>query len=250
MGGTSGQQGKGGGRSKRFVLVADSSQRDAGYTAMLLQNFGYNSAMVRSGEEALEMLGIAVPALVVSELVLPGMNGFDLLERLGRDAGRPAIPVIIQTKFTDLETEDRCRRSGCAGCLNKPVQAEELYRAVQHALEPTPRQNIRIQVLLKASVDGVGSAGDFVTVLSDSGLFLKTLEPRASGSRHMVTFLLEHRIIRAEAQVLYAYGNESETAQEPGMGMKFLVIDPVDRAAVQEYIRERVCPSVRPEGIP
>jgi CheY-like chemotaxis protein len=235
-------------RSKHLVLVVDNSQRDAMYTAMLLQNFGYHSAMMRTGEEALEMMGIAVPALVVTELVLPGMNGLDLFERLDRSAGRPALPVIVQTKFPDLETEDRCRRSGCAACLNKPVQSDELYRAVQQALEPTPRQNIRVPVLLKASVDGIASKNEFVTALSDAGLFVKTFEPHAAGSRHLVTFLLENRIIRADAVVLYAYRYEDDPSREPGMGMKFLNLDPVDRAAVQAYIRRRVQPGVRPEG--
>lgn len=234
-------------RKKRFILVVDNSHRDAGYTGLLLQNLGYNSTMVRSGEEALEFIATAAPALVISELVLPGMNGIDLFERLSQDPSRAAVPVIIQTKLTDLEIEDRCRRAGCAGCLNKPVQAFELYRAVQQALEPTPRQNIRVPVNLKASLEGPSSAAVFVTMLSDNGLFVRTLDPHPAGSKHTVSFLLEDRMIRVDAVVLYAYGYEEGPQKEPGMGMKFLNLSPVDKDVIQNYITEKVHPGITPD---
>lgn len=235
-------------KKKRFILVVDNSHRDASYTGLLLQNLGYNSAMVRTGEEALEFIADTVPSLVVTELVLPGMNGIDLFERITRDPSRAAVPVIIQTRFTDQEVEDRCRRTGCAGCLNKPVQTFELYRAVQLALEPTPRQNIRVPVNLKASLEAMSSEAVFVTMLSDSGLFVRTLDPHPAGSKHTVSFLLENRVIRVDAVVLYAYGFEEGPQKEPGMGMKFLNLSPVDKDVIQNYIREKVHPGITPDG--
>ena len=147
-------------RKKHFVLVVDNNQRDATYMGILLQNLGYNSTVARSGEEALEVISIAAPALVITEMVLPGMNGSDLFDHITRNPAIPSAPVIIATRITDLESEDRCRRVGCAGYLNKPVQAADLYRAVQQALEPTPRQNIRIATSLKASIDGISTGAD------------------------------------------------------------------------------------------
>ena len=232
-------------KKKRFILVVDNSHRDASFTGILLQNLGYNTTTVRSGEEALEFISVAVPALVVSELVLPGMNGTDLLDHILKEDD--SIPVIIQTKLSDVEDEDLCRRAGCAGCLNKPVQPGELYRAVQQALEPTPRLNIRIPTFLNASIEGSSSPGEFVTVLSDAGLFLKTLEPRQVGSNHTVTFLLDKRVIRVDAVVLYAYRFEEHPQKDPGMGMKFLNLLPVDKDWIQNYIREHVTPGITPD---
>jgi len=233
-------------RKKRFVLVVDNNQRDATYLGILLQNLGYNATVARSGEEALEVISIAAPALVITELVLPGMNGSDLFDRITRNPAMPAAPVIIATRITDLESEDRCRRVGCAGCLNKPVQAVDLYRAVQQALEPTPRQNIRVTTSLLASIDGISTGAEFVTVLSDAGLFIRTLEPRPNGTKHTVTFLLDERIIRSDAFVLYAYRFEENPSKEPGMGMKFLNLSPIDKDVIQTYIRENVNPGITP----
>ena len=237
-------------RKKRFVLVVDNNQRDATYLGILLQNLGYNSTVTRSGEEALEVISIAAPALVITELVLPGMNGSDLYDRITRNPAMPSAPVIIATRIPDMESEDRCRRVGCAGYLNKPVQPADLYRAVQQALEPTPRQNIRIATSLKTSIDGRSAGADYITVLSDAGLFVRTLEPRPTGSKHTVTFLLEKRIIRADTVVLYAYRFDENPGKEPGMGMKFLNLSPIDRDLIQSFIREHVNPGIAPHEKP
>lgn len=234
-------------RKKRFVLVVDESSRDAYYTGMLLQNFGYNATNVKSAEEALEYLAIALPSLIVTELVLPGMNGFDFLSKLRRDPEHGSIPVIIQTRLQDLESEDHCQQMGCAVYLRKPVQAEDLYRAVQAVMEDTPRRNIRIPVYLKASIDGAGAGTEFVTALSDTGCFIKTLKPRPVGSRHTLSFVVGKKIIRTEVQVLYVYGFDEGQNKEPGMGLKFLNLGPDEHALIRRFIQETVIPHIRPE---
>jgi CheY-like chemotaxis protein len=233
-------------RNKQYVLVVDSNQRDASYASMLLQNFGYNATMVRTAEEALDFMSLSAPALVVSELVLPAMNGLDLFDRMKREPQLSKIPLIIQTRITHREIEDHCRRSGCAGCLNKPVQHADLYRAVQQALEPTPRQNIRLPVTLTATIDEVSTGNEFITSLSDSGLFLRTLEPHPAGTEHTITFVLGEQVIRADATVLYVYRIDENPLEEPGMGMKFTNLSPLEKDVVQSYITAAIIPGITP----
>jgi hypothetical protein len=61
-------------------------------------------------------------------------------------------------------------------------------------------------------------AAEFVNQLSERGLFVKTLHPRPLGSKHSVAFILKKKIVRVEAQVLYAYGFEEGPSKDPGMG--------------------------------
>jgi len=206
----------------------DNNQRDATYMGILLQNLGYNSTVARSGEEALEVISIAAPPSSSRRWCFRDERQRPVRSH-HEEPAMPSAPVIIATRITDLESEDRCRRVGCAGCLNKPVQAVDLYRAVQQALEPTPRQNIRVTTSLRASIDGLSTGAEFVTVLSDAGFFIRTLEPRPNGTKHTVTFILDERIIRADAVVLYAYRFEENPSKEPGMGMKFLNLSPIER---------------------
>jgi CheY-like chemotaxis protein len=228
-------------------MVVDGNPKDALTTAMILQNFGYSVTTVKSAEEALEFLSIAVPSLIIAEFILPGMNCLVLLDRMRQDPLAAKIPVLVQTSHPDPSGRDRCREAGCANYLSKPVTGEELYRAVQSILERTPRKNVRVSTFLKASVDGSGTGAEFVTVISEQGIFVKTLHPRPPGSTHTVSFILKRRIVKVEAAVLYAYGFGEGPGKDPGMGMEFVNIGPEDRALVQQYIQESFSAGTPPE---
>jgi CheY-like chemotaxis protein len=211
---------------------------------MLLQNFGYTVTSVRSAEEALEFISIAVPALVIMDYILPGMNGRDLLDRIRREPRLALIPVIVQTNFPGIETKDHCEEEGCTLYLRKPVNPENLYRAVQSTIEPTPRRNIRISTYLRVSVDGAGQGADLITVISDSGLFIKTLHPRPAGEKHTVSFMIDRKIIKVEAEVLYTYAFGEGPNNDPGMGMKFTSLLPEDRETIRQFIRQHMKPEL------
>jgi CheY-like chemotaxis protein len=228
---------------KKFVLVVDNSTRDSFQAGMMLQNFGYNVTTVKTAEEALEFISIAVPSLIVMELVLPGMNGVDLLISIRQQPPLMKIPIIVQTTIPDMKVQDRCYEAGCTLYLKKPVNAENLYRAVQESLERTPRKNVRIPTFLKASVDGSGTGAEFVTVMSNMGMFVKTLHPRTKGTNHGVSFILNNKIVKVEATVLYSYGFGEGPSRDPGMGMKFVTISPEDRKLIQGYIQENSDPA-------
>jgi len=230
-------------KKKKFVLVVDSNARDSFQAGMILQNFGYVVTTVKTAEEALEFISIAVPSLIVMELVLPGMHGQDLLARIRKESSLAMMPVIVQTARPDIKVQDRCYEAGCTLYLKKPVDAESLYRAVQEAIEPTPRKTVRIPTFLKASVDGSGPGAEFVTVISNKGMFIKTLHPRPKGTDHSVSFILNKKIIKVAAQVLYSYGFGEGPSKDPGMGMKFVTISAEDLALIQDYIQENIIPT-------
>jgi CheY-like chemotaxis protein len=225
-------------KKKKFIMVVDGNPKDALTTSMILQNFGYSVTTVKSAEEALEFLSIAAPSLVITEFILPGMNGIVLMDRMRRNPVVSKVPVVVQTSHADPSGRDQCLQAGCFLYLRKPVRGEDLYRAVQSIVERTPRKNVRVSTYLKASVEGTGTGEEFVTMISVQGMFIKTLHPRPLGSKHTVSFMLKKKIIWVEAMVLYTYGFGDESSKDPGMGMKFINIEPVDLALVQTFIQE------------
>ena len=227
-------------RRKKIVLVVDGKLKDAHTTGMLLQNFGYSVSTVRSAEEALELVQIVKSALIILEFILPGLNGIDLLNRLKQDPAFSSIPAIVLTDHPDPSGRTRCPAAGCSFYLKKPVQADDLYRTVQSAIEPKPRQNVRVETFLKASVDGSGTGAEFVTMLSDQGLFLKTLHPKPVGTTHGVSFIVNRKSIKVRAQVLYSCRFGEGPGKDPGMGMKFVTIEPADLAMVQAYVQSGI----------
>jgi FixJ family two-component response regulator len=96
----------------------------------LLRSFGYRISLYPDAQALLDA-GVGTIDCVVSDVQMPGMDGLELLTRLRLDALAP--PCILMTAFTDAHVRAKALRSGAAGFLAKPVDAEELVECIVHA---------------------------------------------------------------------------------------------------------------------
>ena len=230
-------------QQSRYVVIVDADAHLLFTLAMLLQRFNYHVCTAKTGEEALEMITVAVPVLVITELALPGMSGLDLLHRLRNDPRTQAVPIIALTGEGAPEVSMRSVRAGFAACLQRPVATEELYRVVQQAVEPTPRSNIRVSTRLPVTVNGVAldcDGGECASVLSEHGMYIRTLVPSPVNSVIALRFTLNGRLIALEAVVLYGHRFGEGPFGEPGMGLKFLRISAEDEKHIRRFIREGI----------
>lgn len=92
---------------------------------------GYRTLEAVSGEDAIELALSAVPALVLMDVQLPGMDGAEALERLRGDERTAAIPVLALTAQAMRGDRERFLDAGFDGYLSKPVDIGELLRTVQ-----------------------------------------------------------------------------------------------------------------------
>jgi CheY-like chemotaxis protein len=99
------------GGDRAQVLVVDDDPNTLDMLRRTLQKAGWTVAEASNGCEAIAALERATPALVVLDLLMPGMNGFEVLERLNRDATWREVPVIIATA-KDLTPDDVDRLNG------------------------------------------------------------------------------------------------------------------------------------------
>lgn len=234
----------------RFVVVVDGDTNDLVYTAILLQRFDFQVCTSRSAAEALEMTAVMPPVLVVTSQEVQDMSGYDLVLRLRLDPRTSEVPVIVLSHTGDMLMAQRFREAGVAACLDKPVQVETLYTAVQAAVSK-PRKNLRIATELPVTVNGVllsSNAGECATVISEHGMYIRTLKPAARGARVAITILVKNKIIPVETMVLYTYGHLQGLFKEPGMGLEFVRITPEDRELIRQYIREEITQGVAPSS--
>jgi DNA-binding response OmpR family regulator len=234
----------------RFVVVVDGDTNDLVYTAVLLQRFEFQVCTARSAAEALEMTAVMPPVLVVTSQEVLDSSGYDLVLRLRLDPRTSEVPVIVLPHAGDLLMTQRFREAGVAACLDKPVQVETLYTAVQAAVSK-PRKNLRIATELPVTVNGAllsNNAGECATVISEHGMYIRTLKPAAKGTRLAITILLKNRIVPVETVVLYTYGHLQGLFKEPGMGLEFVRIIPEDRELIRQYIREEITQGVAPSS--
>lgn len=235
--------GTGAASGSRYVMVVDGDANELFSLSMLLQRYGYNVCTAKSAGEARELLQVAHPSLMLIAYRLPGGNGADLCRELRSDPRSAPVPLVLLTPAGDAGAERQGREAGAVRILSTPVAAEELYRAVQAVLEATPRRNIRISLALPIIMNGLSldcKGGECATVLSEHGMYIRTLKPAVVNDQITLQFTLAGRTITADAVVLYSHTYGQGPFKEPGMGVKFVRIPAADQAAVRDYIRAAV----------
>jgi CheY-like chemotaxis protein len=238
-------------RKSRYILVVEENTNELFTTAMLLHRFSYPVCTARNGRQALDMVSVAVPSLVVSDFSLSGMNGLDLLRVLGSTDRTFSIPFIILTPPAGAGSEHLAVEIGGANYLQKPVQVEALYRAVQAVMEPTPRTNIRVQTALPVTVNRSPLdivRGECATHLSSQGMYIRTFKYHQRGEQIALQMAVEGRTISADATILYTRRFDDGPFMEPGMAVKFTRITGEDREFLRSYIRSEVTQGIVAEA--
>ena len=122
-----------------LVLVVDDSITVRRVTQRLLQREGYRVALAVDGLQALERLQQERPAVVLSDIEMPRMDGFDLVRNIRADASLADLPVIMITSRIAAKHRELAMQLGVDHYLGKPYSEDELVRLVRsHAhAEPT-----------------------------------------------------------------------------------------------------------------
>jgi class 3 adenylate cyclase len=113
------------------VLVVDDDPDMAGYLALLLKREGMAVEMAADGESALVRVMTAPPDLVLLDVMMPGMSGFDVCRQLKGDETTALIPIVLVTALEDSESRVRGIEAGADDFLSKPVKREELVARVK-----------------------------------------------------------------------------------------------------------------------
>jgi CheY-like chemotaxis protein len=232
-------------REKRLIVVVDGEGAHLYYTSMLLQRLEYNIHTAKTAADALEIMNVAEPALVLTEISLPDLSGVELLKKLKRNPQTHKVPVIILTSSRDQAVKSSCLEEGCAAYFHKPVDPDVLYAAIQKATETVPRQFIRLQTCLNVMVGDDKAAAssviaDYVTALSEQGMFVSTSQPKPVGLQIPITIFLEDSKIKVEGMVLYSFKREEGPLKTSGMGIKFIRISPEDQRLIKIFIKKAI----------
>ena len=232
-------------KKRNYALLVDGYIRDLFATGMILQRMDYEVFIANSGEDAIKLIDVSPPDLVITELSLQNMSGLELLFHLKHTPATKDIPVIIHTAIGDKTREGHCRATGCAAFLRKPVSLDELYSAIQHATEARPRQFIRLKTLLPVRVGGqqshdAASSVEYISELSENGIFVRTLNPRQVDAVLPVNLIVNSVAVKLKAVVVRSVTMSQGLFKEPGMGMKFIEISDEHRELLRNFIKGQI----------
>ena len=116
------------------ILVIDDDHFFIELVSLHLLLARHTVQVAKDPEEGLRVIVDSLPDLVLLDLDLPYMSGFEVLEALRSDPAIRKIPVIMLTAHKDEESYARCDKIGIDGFLTKPLQSDRLNEAITAAL--------------------------------------------------------------------------------------------------------------------
>jgi signal transduction histidine kinase/CheY-like chemotaxis protein len=120
---------------KGLILVAEDSHVQAEILRHILENAGHTCLVAENGKAALEVLGKNRPDLVISDIIMPVMNGYDLCREIKKNEQTKNVPVILLTALSDSRDVALALEAGADNFITKPYQADYLLRRVRVFLE-------------------------------------------------------------------------------------------------------------------
>ena len=120
---------------KAEILIADDQEAGRYILQEMLANQGYRLIMAEDGLEALAKLSESIPDLILLDVMMPGMDGFELCEHLRDNPQLAEVPVIMVTALEDRLSRVRGLESGANDFISKPLDRVELLARVGTAVE-------------------------------------------------------------------------------------------------------------------
>ena len=120
--------------SQYSLLVVDDNEMNRDLLTRRLERQGYQVTVAVNGLEALEKLDQADFDLVLLDIMLPVMNGYQLLEHLKADQSLSQVPIIITTSLDEADGKARCLALGAEDYLTKPFNPVVLKSRISDCL--------------------------------------------------------------------------------------------------------------------
>jgi CheY-like chemotaxis protein len=142
-------------RPETSILIVEDSPTQAEHLQYLLERNGFQVAVAGNGRQALELLEELDVALVISDIVMPEMSGYDLCAAIRADARYASLPVMLVTSLVDVQDVLRGLEAGADNFIRKPYDEKYLLSRVDYLLmNHEMRQNRKMQVGLEIYLSG------------------------------------------------------------------------------------------------
>jgi putative two-component system response regulator len=116
------------------ILVVDDQTPTLDLMAATIRMLGHEPRLAQSAQRALDLIAETPPDLVLLDLMMPGMNGLEMLTKLRLTSNASTLPVVVITAGGEYDIKDRVLEAGGTACLQKPINMEQLATMIQSVL--------------------------------------------------------------------------------------------------------------------
>lgn len=120
---------------KKKILFMDDEPDQITMVSLRLAKNGYSVVSAADGEEGLKKAVEEKPDLILMDVLMPGLDGFEVCRRLRKDPRTRHIPIISTTAAGVDDIEERCLAAGADGCVRKPYDSADLLARIRSFLE-------------------------------------------------------------------------------------------------------------------
>jgi two-component system cell cycle response regulator DivK len=118
----------------KTVLIVEDNELNMKLFNDLLETRGCRIVQTRNGVEAVKLARETRPDLILMDIQLPGLDGYEVTRRIKADPALRAIPVIAVTSFAMKGDEEKILQGGCEAYLSKPISVAKFFETVDQFL--------------------------------------------------------------------------------------------------------------------
>lgn len=117
------------------ILIVDDTPTNIDVLLEYLSEMGFNLSIAKSGERALEICQYNIPDLILLDVMMPGIDGFETCRRLKAETSTKNVPIIFMTALAETDDKVKGFKAGGVDYITKPIQQEELLARVTTHLQ-------------------------------------------------------------------------------------------------------------------
>jgi len=118
------------------VVIIEDNERNMRLMRLLLRPQGYTLHEATSGQEALDLLRVIVPDIILVDIQLPDIDGLEITRRLRQDTRFAATPIVALTAYAMPGDRELFLRAGCSGYVAKPIDTRVFPSIIAAYLDP------------------------------------------------------------------------------------------------------------------
>jgi two-component system sensor histidine kinase/response regulator len=190
--------------NRHTVLIVDDDEKNIKLLKVMLQKENYDLVSAGSGEEALRITAERSPDIILLDIMMPGMDGFEVCRRLKANAETKVVPVLIITALAEKQDRVKAMEAGADDFLNKPIEKTELV--------------VRVKSLLRIK-DYHGQLLENNREISEKNRSLQELEKVKDGLTHMIVHDLRNPLtaISMSIELVQLRGENLNDSQRKAM---------------------------------
>ena len=227
-------------RVMKKLLIVDDVQLFTQLQKTLLNRQDFTLFTARSGHEALYRAREDKPDLILLDLYMPDINGYDVCRELKNDPETEHIPIMIITTDDADEFREMCHEAGCDGYLTKPIRKDTLIPAIENHLQIPPRRHDRIRTQIPCTIeDEDGPREGVIRTLTPNGAFIEADPPPVAGDIIKVEFVMDDEGTSMTLQAAVRWVRDGGESEPDGGGCEFIGLQNEDIILIKNYLVPR-----------